>query len=63
MLVDGIELALSHVGSKYVILRESQSEMPPTTAMLQVNVDGCTNEREVYLPHGIQAGKTRVSYF
>lgn len=63
MLVDGVEFVLSHVGSRYVILRECQSDIPPTNATLLVNVDGSTNEREVYLPHGIQSGKTRVSYF
>ena len=63
LLVGGEEIALTHVGSGSVILRQPAASYPPTSAVLAVCVDGVAQERKVFLPHGIRPGNNRVRYF
>lgn len=62
LVVGGMEIALSHVGSKCVILLEDHGAFPPDNAELIVTVDGNEDRQSVYLPHGILPGQQRVAY-
>ena len=60
----GVELALSHVGSKFVVVRESQNSFAAGEAQLLISVDGIEDKKTVVIPNGIPAGTSvRVDYF
>jgi len=63
LLVGRMKLALSHVNSRDVILRDTSINFPPTEAELLVVVDGVAQHSKVFLPNGISEGEFRVSYF
>ena len=64
LVVCGIELALSHVGSKFVIVKQVLKDIESCNAELVVSVDGKVKRTSVYLPHGIGVGSDQqVLYF
>lgn len=64
LFVGGLKLALSHVGSRFVIVKQSAREIDSCEAELVVSVDGEEKRKEVYLPQGVSAGTdTQVLYF
>jgi len=62
MLIGSIELALSHVGSSSVIIRDDVAYYPPMDVEICVCVDGKSEKKTVYLPNGIREGSSRVQY-
>ena len=56
LIVCGTELALSHVGSRFVIIKQSLESFDSCNAELLVSVDGKVKKKSVYLPYGIAAG-------
>ena len=59
LVVCDIELALSHVGSKFVIVKQVPKDIDSCDAEIVVLVDGKINRTSVYLPHGIGAGSNQ----
>ena len=62
LVVDGLELQLSHVGPKDVIIRSECHPIPPTDAKLIIKVDDSTIVDDVFLPFGIKGARDRVVY-
>ena len=56
LIVRGAELALSHVGSKFVIVKQSPESINSCDAELLISVDGEVKRKSVYLPKGIPVG-------
>jgi hypothetical protein len=53
LVVDGVELALSHVGPSGLVVRDACEPRPECQAKLRIAVGDSTRTRSVYLPHGI----------
>ena len=63
LLVCGVELALSHVGSQFLIVRDAPCSYNEGPAEIIISVDGVVERTEVFLPHGVRVGRSnRVLY-
>jgi len=64
LFICGAELALSHVGSEFFVVRESTTEYESADAEIMISVDGVERKNKVFLPNGIAAGEfIKVTYF
>lgn len=64
LFICGAELALSHVGSEFFVVRESAVEYESSDAEIMISVDGIEKKDRVLLPNGIAAGEfVKVNYF
>jgi len=63
LLVGGMEISRSHVGSNSVVISEPVAAHKTTDARIIVTVDGVRREKHVLLPHGIAEGGGRVAYY
>jgi len=52
--VCGVELALSHVGSQFLIVRDAPCSYNEGPAEIIISVDGVVERTEVFLPHGVR---------
>jgi hypothetical protein len=62
LLVNGRELALSHVGPDEVTVRDSCEPIPPSDAELLISVNDETESYRVFLPQGIPSAPQKVTY-
>lgn len=63
LIICGVEIALSHVGSSLFIVRESKHSFAKGNAELVVSVDGVEDRKTVFLPHGISSGTSMHVYY
>jgi len=64
LFICGAEVALSHVGSKFFVVRQSEVEFEASDAEIMISVDGVQKKDKVFLPNGIAAGEfIKVAYF
>ena len=61
-MVDGRELALSHVGPNDVTVRDACEFVPPSDAELLITVDDESESYKIFLPHGIPNAPQKVAY-
>ena len=63
LIVCGVELALSHVGSQFCIVRDAIQSFGESEAELVISVYGVEDRKPVFLPHGITAGKSSQVFY
>ena len=62
LIIDDRMLALSHVGSRDVVIRDPCEPMPPCDAVLRISVDGCVERHNVHLPDGSSGPHVPIRY-
>lgn len=60
--IDGVELRLSHVGSKELVAREPCEPVTSGKARLVISVDGHTTVSDVFLPNGVPGPNEPFAY-
>lgn len=63
LFVGGLELALSHLNPRDLIVRDPCAPLAAQNARLRVAVDDDVQETEVYLPHGVPGAAVPVAYW
>lgn len=62
LLVDGMSLALSHVGSRQFVVRDPCEPRPASDAEIVIEINNATNRYKVFLPHGLPGPGQLVEY-
>jgi hypothetical protein len=62
LLIDGQRLALSHVGSSRLIVRDVCDPRPPSDAELVIEVNDSAETYKVFLPFGLPGPGEFVDY-
>jgi hypothetical protein len=62
LVVDGVSLALSHVGPNELIVRDACEPIPSGDAKLYIRVDNSKRMRKVFLPNGIPGPHAPVMF-
>ncbi len=63
LVVNGQQLAVSHVGNSGLRIDEPCDPIPATQATLVVSIDDKTEERSIYLPDGVPGPGEFVQFF
>jgi hypothetical protein len=62
LLVDGVKLALSHVGSSKFVVRDHCDPHPAGDAEIVIEVNESAERYKVFLPHGLPGPGQLVEY-
>ena len=62
LVVDGVQLALSHVGPSTVVIRDECEPSPPCNAELIIQVEDSVQTSTVFLMNGISGPREPVEY-
>jgi hypothetical protein len=62
LLIDGHELALSHVGSSRLVVRDKCEARPAGDAEIVIEVNDSTERYKVFLPRGLPGPGQLVEY-
>jgi hypothetical protein len=58
--LNGLTFRIAQMGPDFLFV-ESPSDVPPTHAVIELQVDDAQRSWEVNLPHGMKAGDERVA--
>lgn len=62
LIVGDRKLALSHVGSRMIVIRDPCQPLPACDAQLCIQVDDQFESLDVFLPHGISGPEQEITY-
>jgi hypothetical protein len=62
LLIDDQHLSLSHVGSKAFVVRDACDPLPPSDALLVIEVNNSADTYKVFLPSGLPGPGQLVEY-
>jgi hypothetical protein len=62
LLIDGVELALSHVGSSRFVVRDPCDPRPAGDAEIVIEVNDSAERYKVFLPRGLPGPGQLVEY-
>ncbi len=62
LYVNGLELALSHVGSRQFVVRDKCEPCPAGEAEIVIEVNGSAERYKVFLPNGLPGPDQLVEY-
>jgi hypothetical protein len=62
LLIDGKELALSHVGSSRIVVRDACDPRPAGNAEIVIEVNDSAERYKVFLPYGLSGAGQLVEY-
>ena len=60
--INGSELALSHVGSQRIVVRDLCEPLPASEAEIVIEVNDSAERFKVFLPHGLPGPGQMVEY-
>lgn len=62
LYINGLELALSHVGSRQFVVRDKCEPRPAEEAEIVIEVNDSAERYKVFLPHGLPGPDQLVDY-
>jgi hypothetical protein len=62
LVIDGVDLALSQVGSRRFVVRDKCEPLPPCNAEIVIEVNGSAESYKVFLPAGLPGHDQWVEY-
>ena len=62
LLIDGMKLALSHVGSRNFVVRDPCEPRPAGDAEIVIEINDSAERYNVFLPHGLPGPREMVEY-
>lgn len=62
LLIDGVELALSQVGSRQFVVRDKCEPRPAGDAEIVIDVNNSSERYKIFLPNGLPGPDQLVEY-